>query len=563
MNTRILVSTVLLVVPLITYSQTGIPSAVLHGLHGDAISLSGDIGSYGELYSISGRDSRRPSSTGRLYLRPTLGFYDAMTLSFNFLLSTEGSSRSAHHQVNQINQFGIRPQWAWGYANGGDFSETFTPNTLNGILVRGAGVTVNPGLFRFSAMGGYTRRAGGEGRFDRYLYGGKIGIGRDSESYFDILFVRTRDIPSRFQVIQPDSIPAPDSTQVGTSVNPYQETPQENLVVGLVGALKLFENAFSLSGEFSGSAFTRDMNSTTFDNDKIPSFIRGIYTPRLSSNADYAFHVNMNVNLPNVGFKAGYRRIGPGYNSLGVASLLTDQREILLGTNLRFARWSTNFTWTKQNDNLLEQKLHTTIRQTFAGNIGVRPVNEWNASFMVNVLSMRNHASAATEMVRFLTLGLGTSQSVFFGQDVLFRSASLSYMFQKAADDNPLRSANGSVCHTVTVNSSASPTLDLDVVPAMSIVTSRVGPASWTSIQTYSLTPQYRALDNRLVTSLMIGLSTSESSSSLQLNSTTSYRLTPSNTVTLTIRRTGFNSDVPSTGDYSEYTASLAMSQRL
>ena len=32
--------------------------------------FSGDIGSYGELYSISGQAQRRPPSTGRLYFRP-------------------------------------------------------------------------------------------------------------------------------------------------------------------------------------------------------------------------------------------------------------------------------------------------------------------------------------------------------------------------------------------------------------------------------------------------------------------------------------------------------------
>ena len=556
----------LLSVSVAAHSQTGIPSAVIQGLHGDAISLSGDIGTYGELYSISGRDSRRPSSTARLYFRPTISFYDAMTVSFNFLLSTEGSSRSVGHQVNQINQLGIRPQWEWGYANAGDFTESFTPFTLNGILIRGGGVTINPGLFRFSAIGGYTRRTGaggGQSGFDRYLYGGKIGIGRDSESYFDLLFVRTRDTPSRFQVIYPDSIVTPDSTQVGSPVNPYQETPQENLVVGLAGALKLFENVLSLNGEVSGSAFTRDMNSTTFASDKIPSAIRGFYTPRLSSSADYAYTVNMNVNLSQLGFKAGYRRIGPGYNSLGVASLVTDQREIMLGTNLRFSGWSTTFMWTRQNDNLLDQKLHTTIRQTFAGNVSVRPVNEWNASILTNVLTMRNYASSVNEMIRFATIGLGTSQAVMFGRDALFQSASLSYMFQKSADDNPMRAGNGSVSHTVSLNSAASPTPDLTVVPGVSIVTSRVGPVPWTTIQTYSVTPQYRMLENQLVTSLTVALSTSESTSSLQMNATARYQLTPSNTMTLMIRRTGFSTNEPTTGNYSEYTTSLTVSHRL
>ncbi|MBX2991254.1 MAG: hypothetical protein KF749_08800 [Bacteroidetes bacterium] len=559
----ILLAVALLIVPPFTaISQTGIPSAVIQGVHGQAISLSGDIGTYGELYSISGRDSRRPSSTARLFFRPTVSFYDAMTVSFNFLLSTEGSSRSATHQVNQINQFGIRPQWGWGYANAGDFTESFTPYTLNGIQIRGGGVAINPGLFRFSALGGYSRRGEGGG-FDRYLYGGKVGVGRDSESYFDLIFVRTRDIPSRFQVFYPDSIPPPDSTQIGTAVNPYQETPQENLVVALAGALRMFDNALSLNGEVSGSAFTRDMHSTAFNNEKIPSIIKGLYTPRLSSSADYAYTLGMNVNLSQLGFRAGFRRIGPGYNSLGVSSLITDLSEVLLGVNVRFQQWATSFTWTRQNDNLLKQKINTTVRQTFGGNFSVRPLNEWNAGLFVNVLTMRNYAFSSPDFLWFTTFSIGTNHGIFFGREALVQTAAVNYIFQKSVDDNPIRAGHGLESHIVNLNSTFIPSPDWTIVPAVGITSSRVGLTPRTTIQTYSVTPQYRALENALAISLTIGLTSSTSVSSLLVNTTASYRVSPSNTITLVLRRMGFSSEEPVTGNYNEYVASLTVSQKL
>lgn len=547
------------------FSQSGIPSFV-QGLHGETISLSGDIGTYGELYSISGRDSRRPSSTARLYFRPTLSFYDAMTVSFNFLLSTEGSSRSAQHQVNQINQLGIRPQWEWGYANAGDFTETFTPTTLNGILLRGGGVTINPGLFRFSAIGGLTRRTGsleGSGSFDRYIYGGKIGIG-DNESFFDIMFVRVRDTPSKFQIVQPDSIPPPDSTQVGTSANPYQDTPQENLVLGIATSFKMFEDVVDFHAEVNGSAFTRDMTSSQIKEEKIPSVISGLYSPRLSTSADYAYNLKMGFNFSPVTFKVGYRYIGPGYNSLGVASLINDQREILAGVGIRFSEWSTAFNWSRQNDNLLGQKLNTTIRQTYSGNVGLRPVDTWSMNFLANVLTMKNYALGDTAaLIDFLTLNIGTTQAIIFSREDFVRSGSLSYMFQKSSDGNPLRANNGSLSHTVSSNVTMSAADNVTIIPAVSVVVSRFGIQSWTTIETYALTAQHRALENDLATSLTLGLSRSQSTSSLQTNLTASYRLTQGNTMTLMVRRTGFNSGVASTSDYSEYTASLTVSQRL
>jgi hypothetical protein len=565
MARTILAAMTTLVVAFQASPQTGIPS-IVQGLHGETIRLSGDIGTYGELYSISGRDSRRPSSTARLYFRPTLSFYDAMTVSFNFLLSTEGSSRSAQHQVNQINQLGIRPQWEWGYANAGDFSETFTPYTLNGILIRGGGVSINPGLFRFSAVGGYTRRTGmieGAGSFDRYVYGGKIGMG-DSEEFVDVMFLRVRDTPSRFQMVQPDSLPPPDSTQVGTTMHPFQDTPQENLVIGLATSFKLFDDAVRFHAEVNGSAFTRDMTSSKIKEDKVPSIVNGLYSPRLSTSADYVYSLKADFVFSPLTFRAGYRYVGPGYNSLGVASLIADQREILFGTSFRSSRLSSAITWTRQNDNLLDQKLHTTIRQTISGNASVRPTDSWNMGVVGNVLTMRNYAVHDTaRLIRFLTLNLGTTQSLAFPREGFVQSASLSYMFQKALDENPLRAGNSSRSHTVSTNATMSPARDLTIVPSVSVVASNVGVQSWTGIQTYSIVSQYRFLDGDAVTSLNLGLSTSQGTSSLQTAVTAAYRITQTNTMTLSIRRMGFRGDSHLNSDYSEQTASLTITQTL
>ena len=70
-------------------------------------------------------------------------------------------------------------------------------------------------------------------------------------------------------------------------------------------------------------------------------------------------------------------------------------------------------------------------------------------------------------------------------------------------------------------------------------------------------------LENSLVTSLTVGLTNSESAGSVRANAAVSYRLTRYNTITLNVKSTGFNSSVPGTPGYSEYTTSLTMSQKL
>ena len=564
MKKLILTVAIFLNISFAAFSQSGIPN-FLQGPNGEAFKLSGNIETYGELYSISGRERRRPSSTARLYFRPTISIYDLMSVSFNFLLSTQGSSRSVQHQVNQINQFGIQPKWAWGYVNAGDFSEVYSPYTLNGILVRGGSVTINPGLLRFSAIGGYTRRTntfGGTGKFDRYIYGGKIGVG-NKESFFDIIFLRVRDTPSKFQIVMPDSIPTLDSTQVGTISNPFQDTPQENIIFGIATSLKILGDAVNLHAEVNGSAYTRDMTSSRINQVKVPSIISSLYTPRLSTNSDYEYNLSMNFNLSPATLKVGYRYIGPGYKSLGVASLITDQREISLGTGVRFSKWSVMLNWSRQNDNLLNQKLSTTVRQAFDSNIMFRPLDIWSMGITGNILTMNNYLNQPSNKVDFYMFNLGTTHAVMLNRNGLIRSLFLSYVFQKSKDNNPLRSQNGFTSNIFTSNISLILAENLTIQPSACIVASKIGIQPITYTETLSTTAHYRALANKLVTSLTIGLTRYKSIASLQTNLSAFYRLTDFNTITVSLRRNGYQTYNKYGVDYSEYTASLTMSQKL
>jgi hypothetical protein len=194
----------------------------------------------------------------------------------------------------------------------------------------------------------------------------------------------------------------------------------------------------------------------------------------------------------------------------------------------------------------------------------MRPVDTWSMTFLASILTMKNYAIGDTAaLIDFLTLSLGTTQAIVLSRDDLVRSGSLSYTFQRSADGNPLRSNKASSSHTVTTYVTMSPAEDLSLVPSVSVAASRVGGQPWTRIETFTVSAQHRALENALSTSLTLGLSTSQSTSSLQTNLSAMYRIAQSNSLTLSIRRTGFQGNPGVSTDYSEYTASLTMSQRL
>jgi hypothetical protein len=611
------------------------------------VKLSGEISTYGELYSISGRERRRPASTGRLYFRPTISLFNTFSMSFDFLLSTEGSSARQN-----INQLGLYHSWSWGVAHIGDFTETFTPLTFSGVLIRGGGVSINPGVFRFSAVGGLTKRAvaGGaeNGSYERYLYGVKIGVGKESSSFFDLMFLRVRDNPSSLPPSSPSiTVIAPNGGEVlpvGTTqtirwsaagigdqvkielsrdggnsfeiifsstpndgleqwivtgpptlnavirvsslndsvsdvsdapfeiggtqyqpgatppnvADPYAVTPQENLVVGANTVLRLFESALTLKGEVSGSVYTRDMRAADLESIEIPSFMKQIYKPRVSTRVDYAYTTEINLNLSHFSAKAGYRYLGPGYTSLGVASLLTDQQEMLLGAGLRFQRWSIALDGGRQNDNLIGQKLYTTTRNRIGGSLNIRPLDEWSATILSNYLTMENDAKSDTMRIAYHNLMVGTNHVIMFGEQALVQTATASYMYQTSADGNPFRKNLASTSHTVNLSLVLAIAPNLIVTPSASVVRSQFGGAERITTQTYTVASQYRGFESKLVTSLSISASIMGNKNSLQSILSSSYQITNADIATVSIRITNYRG----IGKYDENVANLTVSHQ-
>ena len=203
-----------------------------------AVQFQGEIGSHGEYYSVSGREQRRPTSTGRLYLRSRVRLFDVVSVELDLLYSTEqnsGVGLTASTARQQLNQIGIKPEWSWGRAYLGSFTDSYSPLTWDGVRVQGVGAAINPGLLRLGAFTGRTQRAvaGGavDGAYSRWMSGGRLGVGRASSPhapYLDVVFLRVADDPS--SLAEPDTM-TPLPTAAGDAVlNPYAVTPEEYVV---------------------------------------------------------------------------------------------------------------------------------------------------------------------------------------------------------------------------------------------------------------------------------------------------------------------------------------------
>src|SRR5690625_7751885 len=74
-------------------------------------------------------------------------------MSVHALLSSEGVDLRQN-----INQIGLSPSWRWITLHLGDFSRGYSPYTLEGTRLRGAGIDLTPGIFTFSVQGGRAQR---------------------------------------------------------------------------------------------------------------------------------------------------------------------------------------------------------------------------------------------------------------------------------------------------------------------------------------------------------------------------------------------------------------------
>lgn len=563
---------------------------------GRLFTFTGEASTLGELYAISGRAPRRPGATARLLFRPQVQLTRFVKLSFDLQLSSEGSGSarggaatsalSAGRQ--RLNQVGVTPDWGWGRASLGDFTDDYTPLTFSGVRVRGAGAAVNPGLLRFAAFGGESQSAvlgtATNTTFARTIVGGRVGVGRggDEASFLDLILVRAHDDPGS---LPPPSDTAfadprlddptvdPDTLAVGTLINPLSATPQENVVAGAAGRLVLLDRQITLRGELSGAAYSRDVRASALDNaavrDAFPGFLRGLFTPRVGSSYGAAYTAGADVRLRAFTGSAKYRYVDPGYLALGVASLLNDQRAWDLSGTQRIGRGaSLRLDAARQRDNLIGQKSFTTYRDRWGGAVTLRPTPRWSASLRAQYVGMHNGLDAAD--ARWIAYGswiVTTSHSVSLGRDRLIRTVGFSYTYRKAGDDNPARAASSLTAHVATVRLVLAPSAAVSVTPSLGLArTWPAGAPGWRLRQTYGLAAQLRALDGRWTTSASLGSSQDRGVGDFQSRLTSRYALTAADVVTLSLRGSNYHhapNPFGPPGDFREFTMSLQVTHQL
>ncbi|MFO7889803.1 MAG: hypothetical protein R6V04_05625 [bacterium] len=532
------------------------------------ISLSGQASVYGELYGIKGADRRRPSSTQRLSITPLLTFSEYFSLSIHVMLSTEES-----YARQNMNIMGLHPVWQWGRAHLGDYSERFSQYTFNGVNVTGAEVDLYPGLWRFTVGGGQTRRAVqgniANESYDQFLFASRIGYGDTKKSFIHLLFMKAKDDPGsltkpddwEYDQVIPDTMGTElDTIWVEPPYNPYSVTPEENFVAGFISQLNVVDNRIVLKVEGSGSAYTKDLNAekVQMDSLSIPEWLRKplstIFSPRTSSNIDYAVQTNLELNFKNVKTDIGYEFIGPGYISLGTPSTVNDRQKLIVNSSLRLKNHRIRLGWQRMSNNLLKQKEETNIRNQVQAQLHSH-TKKWRSQFSIHYLDMSGDAAVDSMGWDYDNIILSTHQAYVFGRESMVRQLGLQYTFQKSNKNMPSQITK-STYHTLNLTGSIKCAEKLNMNVSSGLSFRNTGSQNSYTTQVYSIRLSHTALQNKLSNSLFSSSSLVRDTRMFRVGINSSYRLSRQNQIIFNLSYNSFQG----TRNFQELRTSLRLS---
>src|SRR6185295_3804281 len=164
-------------------AQVQVADAPVEG-YSENFTIGGSIGSYSELYGVSGTASRRPLATQRFNGNFDINLFGLHT-GVNLLYSTEDN-----RLMQSLNQLGLTGSWKSIRFGAGTIYPNYSPMLLSGAQLLGGELELTPGSFLIGATAGRNRRGvdgdsllGRPGVYRRMIYAGTIGFGAAGQSF--------------------------------------------------------------------------------------------------------------------------------------------------------------------------------------------------------------------------------------------------------------------------------------------------------------------------------------------------------------------------------------------
>jgi hypothetical protein len=350
------------------------------------------------------------------------------------------TSNQHESYAQSFNQFGMSPRWKWITLHCGYRNVTFSNFTLAGHTFLGAGIELNPGIFRFGAIYGRFDRKTTKNPlykndslpgFARRGYAIKLGVGTEN-NFFDLIFLRIRDDSTTLS--QPDTIAI--------------RLPEQNIVSGINCRFTFFkklvwetEAAISLYTTNLWAPVPKDIE----DNSTLNSMNR-VLVINQSSEYYYAIRSSFQYRSNYWSLKLEYKRIEPNYRSMGAYFFNNDLQNITISPTLAlfkrklFMSGSLGF----QGDNLRTTKKTTSYRTIGNANISYNPsskfgINAFYSNYTITQTTGRLPLNDTTMVVQ-ATHNFSLNPRLLFFNSIRSHIVMLVYNLAKFVDRNKFTS---------------------------------------------------------------------------------------------------------------------------
>ncbi len=503
------------------------------------IKVRGSVGFNAEAYTSSGPTRRAPAVL-QVFAGTNFSLF-GLSSGLDLTYSTDQS------RIRQsVNRLAFSTRWNGGSAAAGDVSPDISRYTLSGTVLRGGYLELTPGPVQFALGGGRAQRVvevdqGIPGRgqaYERYVGGGRLGLGDKSGTHLHLVSVYGRDVVS--------------------SVDEQLDVePAENLVLAPEAGLRLWDGALFVRGAFAASAYTNDLRAESGG----PSF--PLFASRTGTSVDYATEATARLQLDRVGVTLDASRYNPGYRTIGIPRFRSDEQTLRGQVRLSLLRenkLTLNLSGGHVRDNLLDTRAVTTNRVTMGADASYRLSTSVNLSGGIALLSTSADPLDGTpdpELIAldFVSRSFRLSPVFTLGnQGGLRHVVSLATSYQMSEDqspavglglrpDNRTDNASGSLAYTLGFPSGISVTTTLTglrgetATSRMDVIGATVGSGLSLWERRLTLNGTLGATRNQ---SRMDGLgvvpASSQSLDQLTAGLTAGYRLWGSDTIRLSLR---------------------------
>jgi hypothetical protein len=490
---------------------------------------------------------------------PTITLFEQIRLPFEFYIS------NADRGFRQpFNQFGVSPRlFGWLTLHAGYYSAQLSELTFGDSRILGGGVEMTPGQFRFSAIYGRVQKAiqtdtvaGIRGVYDRMIYGGRIGYGRDNGFHVDLnVFHAVDDSTSMHNPIRGK---ASDSVVSQLSV-----APMENLVASLDYGFSLFDQMIQFSGETAVSALSNDITASEIGG--VPSSVEKFFVPRYSTQIDGATSMAITVTPSSIfSVRLNGKWVGPGFVSLGYTAMPNDVLETTIAPTLRLFDGVLGLrgSFGLRYNNLRNNRIATTQRTIGSVNATVQASQSFGVDVQYSNYGMSSNQRNDTLRINNVSQSFSVSPRYTFEGLGGVNTTMLSYSLQDYTDLNVVTSKTSQNTTqtvlgvwTLALPSSLSfSTMLMFTNASTSVIKTQIG--------SVNETVGYSFFDNALTTSGTVGYNVVKvNASDGQFNGriSASYNTKGWGTFSLTLMSNRYNFGDPASGSpYSEYQGSLS-----